>query len=111
MTDALFRRGAKAFARDMADAGAAVVAAELSARPVGNPLGATHAVELGLLFPSTERWAEAPVIGPDGAAHLVEAGRELRAAWAEFATTGRLTTDRVRTGPGCSGGLRVVSRS
>ncbi|GAA1973573.1 carboxylesterase family protein [Isoptericola halotolerans] len=111
VTDALFRRGAKTFATDMADAGAAVVSAEITARPVGNPLGATHAVELGLLFPHTERWAEAPVVGPDGAAHLVEAGRELRAAWAEFATTGRLSTDRVRTGTGWSGGLRVVARS
>jgi para-nitrobenzyl esterase len=113
VTDTLFRQGATAFAKEMADAGAAVVAAELSTRPDGNPLGATHAVELGLLFPNQERWAEAPVIGPDGAAHLVEAGRDLRAAWVEFATTGRLSADRIGTGEGTgwSGELRVARRS
>ncbi|PRZ06916.1 para-nitrobenzyl esterase [Isoptericola sp. CG 20/1183] len=111
VTDTLFRRGARAFAKNMAAAGAAVVAAELSTRPDGNPLGATHAVELGLLFPNAERWAEAPVIGPDGATHLVEAGRALRAAWVEFAKTGRLSADRVGVGPGWSGGLRVTRRS
>ncbi|WP_402464006.1 carboxylesterase family protein [Isoptericola aurantiacus] len=111
VTDTLFRRGSKAFARGMADAGAAVVAAELTTRPVGNPLGATHAVELGLLFPNTGRWAEAPVVGPDGARTLIEAGRELRAAWAEFARTGRLAADRADVGPGWTGRLRVTRRS
>jgi para-nitrobenzyl esterase len=111
VTDTLFRRASQAFAQDMTDAGATVVAAEVTARPDGNPLGATHAVELGLLFPNREPWAAAPVIGPDGAAHLVTAGRDLRAAWVEFATTGRLATDRVGTGTGWSGGLRVTRRS
>ncbi|MFV2145693.1 carboxylesterase family protein [Isoptericola sp. G70] len=111
VTDTLFRTGCKAFAKDMADAGAAVVAAELTTRPVDAPMGATHAVELGLLFPNPDRWAEAPVIGPAGARTLVEAGRDLRAAWAEFARTGRLAADRVGTGPGWTGELRVTRRS
>ncbi|MBD5785507.1 carboxylesterase family protein [Cellulosimicrobium terreum] len=111
VTDSLFRTGATTFVREMSDAGAAVVGAELSTRPVGGALGATHAVELGLLFPNPDRWAAAPVIGPEGAGHLLEAGRDLRAAWAGFATTGNLAADRVGTGTGWTGELRVTSRS
>jgi para-nitrobenzyl esterase len=111
VTDALFRRGARRFARDLAGAGGSVVAAQFSARVVGNPLGSTHAVELGLLFPARERWAAAPIIGPDGADDLVAAGRDLRAAWAEFARSGRSPGDvRVGAGVGWTGGLRVVAR-
>jgi para-nitrobenzyl esterase len=109
VTDVLFRTAARRFARDLVAAGGTVVAAEVTARVVGNPLGATHAVELGLLFPRAERWAAAPVIGPDGAADLVAAGRDLRAAWAEFARGGRSPGDvRVADGTGWTGGLRVV---
>ena len=113
VTDSLFRRGSRDFARQMAAAGAAVVAGELSTRPDGSPLGATHAVELGLLFPHAPAWAAAPVVGPDGAAHLAEAGTELRAVWAEIARTGRVGTGRadVGRGTGWSGGLRITRRS
>ncbi|WP_418277724.1 hypothetical protein ACNHYB_07080 [Isoptericola jiangsuensis] len=83
----------------------------MTARVAGNPLGAAHAVELGLLFPHDERWAAAPIIGPQGATDLTTAGRDLRSAWAGFARTGRVPRDvAVGAGTGWTGGLRVVAR-
>ena len=44
---------------------------------------------------------------PHGAESLVEAGAPLRAAWGEFARTGRIAASQIRLGPGWRGGLRM----
>jgi para-nitrobenzyl esterase len=107
MTDAVYRRHGRRFARLLAQAGARVQQAEFDGRPAGSRIGAAHAIDLPLLFPNVDVWAEAKLIAPDGARSLVEAGAPLRAAWAEFARTGRIAAMHVPLGAGWSGGLRV----
>jgi para-nitrobenzyl esterase len=107
VTDAVYGWGARRFARLLARSGARVQLARFDGRPEGSSIGSAHAIELALLFPNTAAWAPARLLAPHGAESLVEAGAPLRAAWGEFARTGRIAASHVRLGPGWRGGLRV----
>ncbi|GAA2042265.1 carboxylesterase family protein [Agromyces tropicus] len=108
-TDVVYRRDARRFARLLADGGANVQVAGFDGHPEGGALGSAHAIEVGLLFPATDAWADSALLAPDGARTLVEAGAALRAAWAGFAREGRLASPTVPTGHGWTGGLRSVT--
>jgi para-nitrobenzyl esterase len=95
-TDAVYRRECRRLAAVLADAGARVTEYELDWQPKGSRMGAAHAVELPLLFP-TEAWRGAGLLGDEQPASLLETGRGLRQAWAAFARTGRV--EPLRTGP------------
>ncbi|MDH2443137.1 carboxylesterase family protein [Amnibacterium sp. CER49] len=86
-TDAVYRRGGRAFATLLARAGARVTTYELAWRPPGG-LGAAHSSELPLLFPSVSGWAGALLIGDVDPAALDPLGRGMRRAWAAFARDG-----------------------
>jgi para-nitrobenzyl esterase len=107
VTDAVYTRGARRFARLLARGGARVQVARFDGRPEGSRIGSAHAIELGLLFPNVVAWAPARLLAPHGAESLIEAGAPLRAAWGEFARTGRVAERRVPLGRGWRGGLRV----
>ena len=106
-TDAVYTWGGRRFARLLARSGARVQVARFDGRPEGSSIGSAHAIELALLFPNAAAWAPARLLAPHGAESLVEAGAPLRAAWGEFARTGRIAASQVRLGPGWRGGLRV----
>ncbi len=108
MTDAVYTWGGRRFARLLARSGARVQVARFDGRPAGSRIGSAHAIDLALLFPNPTAWARAPLLAPHGAGSLVEAGAPLRAAWGEFARTGRIGASRVPLGPGWLGGLRVA---
>jgi para-nitrobenzyl esterase len=95
-TDAVYRRECRHLAALLAESGAQVTEYELDWRPHGSPMGAAHAVELPLLFPSPA-WRGAGLIGGEEPASLVETGRTLRDAWGAFARTGQV--EPLRTGP------------
>ena len=107
LTDAVYRRDGRRFARLLAGAGARVQTAQFSGRPLGSRIGAAHAVDVALLFPNTDAWADAALLAPEGAQSLVEAGAGMRAAWAEFARTGRIAASHLPVGRGWAGELRV----
>lgn len=106
-TNAVYRTAGRRFARALGNAGARVQTAEFDGRPEGSTIGSAHAIEVGLLFPDHRAWADAPLLAPHGDRTLAEAGAPLRAAWAEFARTGRIGSDRVVLGPGWTGELRI----
>src|SRR4051794_39211173 len=95
-TDAVYRRECRRLAALLAGAGARVTEYELDWRPKGSPMGAAHAVELPLLFPS-RAWRGAGLLGEEQPASLLASGSALRATWGAFARTGRV--EPVRTGP------------
>ncbi|MDR6905151.1 para-nitrobenzyl esterase [Agromyces sp. 3263] len=107
VTSAVYTRGARRFARLLARGGGRVQVARFDGRPEGSRIGSAHAIELALLFPNAVAWAPARLLAPHGAESLVEAGAPLRAAWGEFARTGRIVERHVRLGRGWRGGLRV----
>lgn len=84
-TDAVYRRGGRAFARLLRSAGGDVTEYELDWRPRGGAALAGHVVDLPLLFPDAEAWAGARLIGREDPADLVELGAGLRAVWGAFA--------------------------
>jgi para-nitrobenzyl esterase len=95
-TEAVYRRECRHLAALLAKGGARVTEYELAWRPDGSPMGAAHAVELPLLFP-TPAWRGAGLVGEEPPASLLVTGRPLRETWAAFARTGRV--EPLRAGP------------
>ncbi|GAA1054934.1 carboxylic ester hydrolase [Agromyces luteolus] len=104
-TNAVYRSGARRFARIAGRGGADVRVAEFDGHPDGSRIGSAHAIEVALLFPATEAWTGTPLLAPDGARTLVAAGAALRAAWAEFGRDGAFPAGYVPTGHGWAGSL------
>lgn len=94
-TDLVYRTAGRRFATLLARAGARVTRYELRWRPRGSRLGATHTVELPLLFPGP-LWRRAGVLGSVTPPELPALGRGFRALWADFARTGELPADASR---------------
>ncbi|GAA4992843.1 carboxylesterase family protein [Kineococcus glutinatus] len=87
-THLVFRRGARQFAQLLAGAGGRVEGYELRWAPRGSELGATHGIELPLLFENPAGWRGATVLGEASDEEVARAGRVLRQVWARFARTG-----------------------
>ncbi|NAZ86937.1 carboxylesterase family protein [Kineococcus sp. T90] len=87
-TEAVFARPARRLARLLAAAGGTAAEYRVLWRPPGSRLGATHTVELPLLFEDPVAWRGALVLGAADAAEVHRAGVLVRAAWARFARTG-----------------------
>jgi len=85
VTEAVYGRAARKFARRHARAGGTAHSYVLSWGAPGNYYGAAHTVDLPLLFGNRQTWAAAGLL--DGAAweEIDDAGRALRALWAAFA--------------------------
>lgn len=62
-------------------------------RPEGSPFGATHCLELPLLLGDEAAWRGSPMLGTTPWSTVDRMGRQLRAAWAGFARTGRIDRD------------------
>ncbi|MFD4478816.1 carboxylesterase family protein [Streptomyces sp. NPDC058471] len=76
------------FGARAARAGAQVHTYRLDWRPAGSPFGATHCLELPLLFGSREAWRAAPMLGSVRWEDVDALGSKLRTAWLTFARTG-----------------------
>ncbi|MFK4066932.1 carboxylesterase family protein [Streptomyces sp. NPDC029674] len=72
----------------LARAGARVHSYRIDWRPAGSPLGATHCLELPLLFGTRDAWRTAPMLGETPWEEIDRLGRALRSAWLTFARTG-----------------------
>ena len=108
VTDAVYTWGGRRFARLLARSGARVQVARFDGRPGGQPhrLGPRHRPRAAV--PESDRVGSRHRSWRRTAPRsLVEAGAPLRAAWGEFARTGRIAASRIRLGPGWLGGLRV----
>ncbi|MCU1518252.1 MAG: carboxylesterase, partial [Pseudarthrobacter sp.] len=85
VTEAVYGRAARKFARRHARAGGRAHSYVLSWGAPGNFYGAAHTVDLPLLFGNQQTWAAAGLL--DGATweEIDDVGRALRAVWAAFA--------------------------
>ncbi|MWA15552.1 carboxylesterase family protein [Streptomyces sp. BA2] len=80
------------FGARAARAGAQVYTYRLDWRPAGSAFGATHCLELPLLFGSREAWRASPMLGAVSWEDVDALGSKLRTAWTTFARTGTLGT-------------------
>ncbi len=88
-TDIVYRVPGRRFARSLAKGGGSVATYELRWRPRGGALGATHTIDLALLFPGP-LWRGAGVLGDVRPDELPPLGEAVRRVWAGFAATGRV---------------------
>jgi para-nitrobenzyl esterase len=79
----------KTLAKTLRKAGHQVSTYEITWRPRGSPYGATHCVELPLLFGDYADWEGVPMLGTAPAEQVERLGREARALWAAFAKSAR----------------------
>jgi para-nitrobenzyl esterase len=79
----------RTLATTLRKAGHQVSTYEITWRPRGSPYGATHCVELPLLFGDYADWEGAPMLGTTPAEQVERFGREARALWAAFAKSAR----------------------
>ena len=79
----------RTLATTLRKAGHQVSTYEITWRPRGSPYGATHCVELPLLFGDYADWEDAPMLGTAPAEQIERFGREARALWAAFAKSAR----------------------
>lgn len=75
----------KTLATTLRQVGHQVSTYEITWRPRGSPYGATHCIELPLLFGDYVAWEGAPMLGTTSAEQVERFGREARALWAAFA--------------------------
>ncbi len=86
VTEAVYGRAARKFARRHARAGGTAYRYVLSWAAPGNFYGAAHTVDLPLLFGNEQTWAGAGLLAGASWADINAQGRELRALWARFAS-------------------------
>lgn len=85
VTETVYGRSARKFARRHARAGGKAYSYVLSWRAPGNFYGAAHTVDLPLLFGDKRTWEGAGLIAGAAWDELHSQGRALRSVWARFA--------------------------
>ena len=86
VTEAVYGRAARRFARRHARAGGTAYRYVLSWAAPGNFYGAAHTVDLPLLFGDEQTWAGAGLLAGASWEDINAQGRALRAMWARFAS-------------------------
>jgi para-nitrobenzyl esterase len=86
VTEAVYGRSARRFARRLARAGGTAYSYVLSWAAPGNFYGAAHTVDLPLLFGDRQTWAGAGLLAGASWEEINAQGRALRAVWARFAS-------------------------
>jgi para-nitrobenzyl esterase len=85
VTETVYGRSARKFARRHARAGGTAYSYVLSWRAPGNSYGAAHTVDLPLLFGDKRTWEGAGLLAGASWDEINAQGRALRAVWARFA--------------------------
>lgn len=90
-TESIYEKPADVFARNYADGGGNVYRFTLKSTLKNNNIGASHCADLPLIFENQEAWKHSELLKDVPWEYIQENGRKLRALWAEFATTGKIS--------------------
>jgi len=93
VTEAVYGRAARRFARRHARAGGTAYRYLLTWHAPGNIYGAAHTVDLPLLFGDQQTWAGAGLLAGASWEDVNPPGQALRALWARFAAGDGLDRD------------------
>lgn len=93
VTEAVYGRAARKFARRHARAGGTAYSYVLSWAAPGNVYGAAHTVDLPLLFGDEQTWSGAGLLAGAGWEDVNVPGKAMRALWARFASGEGLDDD------------------
>lgn len=90
-TESIYEKPADIFARNYADGGGNVYRFTIKSTLKRNYIGASHCVDLPLIFENEEAWKDSELLKEVPWKYVQENGRKLRALWAEFAATGKIS--------------------
>lgn len=90
-TASIYEKPAKAFAENLAAGGGNVYQFVIRSTLKSNYIGASHCVDLPLLFENKEAWQSAELLKDVPWEYIQENGKKLRALWAEFARSGSIS--------------------
>ncbi|WP_294287831.1 carboxylesterase family protein [uncultured Chryseobacterium sp.] len=93
-TESIYEKPADVFARNYAEGGGNVYRFTLKSTLPNNTIGASHCVDLPLIFENKEAWKHSELLKDVPWEYVQENGRKLRALWAEFAATGKIAENR-----------------
>ncbi|WP_345991868.1 carboxylesterase family protein [Chryseobacterium sp. Chry.R1] len=95
-TEKIYGKPAELFAENYAKAGGNVYLFRIYSRITDNEIGAAHSIDLPLLFGNEEAWQSAGLIKNIPWEYIHHNGRKLRAVWAEFSRTGRISGESLK---------------
>jgi para-nitrobenzyl esterase len=90
-TESIYEKPADAFTRNYAAGGGNVYRFTLKSTLKNNNIGASHCVDLPLIFENEEAWKNSELLKEVPWKYIQDNGRKLRALWAEFAATGKIS--------------------
>jgi len=95
-TESIYEKPAKIFAENYASGGGNIYQFIIHSTLKNNYIGASHCVDLPLIFENKEAWKSAELLKDVPWEYIRENGRKLRALWAEFARTGKISEQSER---------------
>lgn len=90
-TESIYEKPAKIFAENYAAGGGNIYQFSIRSTLKNNFIGASHCVDLPLIFENKEAWKSAELLKDVPWEYIQENGKKLRALWAEFARTGAIS--------------------
>lgn len=90
-TDLIYGAPARQFAENYAKGGGNVYLFRIHSRLKDNHIGAPHCIDLPLIFGNESAWKSAEMLKDIPWERIHENGKKLRALWAEFARTGKIS--------------------
>ncbi|MCY1663408.1 carboxylesterase family protein [Chryseobacterium sp. SL1] len=90
-TESIYEKPAEIFAENYALGGGNIYRFKINSILKNNYIGASHCVDLPLIFENQEAWKSAELLKDVPWKHIQENGKKLRALWAEFARTGKIS--------------------
>lgn len=95
-TKSIYELPADIFARNYKEGGGNVYQFKIHSKLKDNYIGASHCVDLPLIFENESAWKNSGLLKDIPWNYIQENGEKLRALWAEFARTGKISDDSER---------------
>jgi len=95
-TESIYEKPARIFAENFAAGGGNIYQFVIQFKLKNNYIGASHCVDLPLIFENKEAWKSAELLKDVPWEYIQENGKKLRALWAEFARSGSISEDSER---------------
>jgi para-nitrobenzyl esterase len=90
-TALIYGNPARQFAQNLAEAGGNVYLFRIHSKLKDNPIGAPHCIDLPLIFGNESAWKSSELLKDIPWSRIHENGKKLRALWAEFSRTGKIS--------------------
>lgn len=95
-TKFIYEKPARIFAENCVEGGGNVYLFTIHSRIKHNAIGASHCIDLPLIFGNEKAWENAQLLHGIPWQYIHENGKKLRALWAEFARKGNISDDSER---------------